>query len=116
MSAKRSHWLSLDIPLTQHPLSKSVDLALFYALLDSAPDSHSNALTLSCSIPHAGDWLLMSSLRGPLVCIYSIVSFVCASCTGSVSLSLVKHLSVLSVMSLQTRLVTTMLGVGGMVT
>ena len=59
-SAGRPEWLSLqdiDVPLTQRALSKSVDLALFDTLLDSAPDSRSRALTLSCSIPHAGDWL-----------------------------------------------------------
>ena len=59
---------------------------------------------------------LMSSLRGLLVGIFSMVSFVCASSIDSVSQSVVKHLSVLSAMSLQIRLVTTMLGVGGMVT
>ena len=60
-AAGRSKWLSLrdvDVPLTQHALSKSVDLALSDVLLDSAPDSRSRALALSCSIPHAGDWLI----------------------------------------------------------
>ena len=59
-TAGRFEWLSLqdvDVPLTQRALSKSVDLALSDALLNSAPDSRLRALTLSCSIPHAGDWL-----------------------------------------------------------
>ena len=59
-TAGRPEWLSLqdvDVPLTQRALSKSVDLALSDALLNSAPDSRLRALTLSCSIPHAGDWL-----------------------------------------------------------
>ena len=59
-TAGRPEWLSLqdvDVPLTQRALSKSVDLALSDALLNSAPASRLRALTLSCSIPHAGDWL-----------------------------------------------------------
>ena len=59
-TARRPEWLSLqdvDVPLTQRALSKSVDLALSDALLNSAPASRLRALTLSCSIPHAGDWL-----------------------------------------------------------
>ena len=59
-SAGRPEWSSLqdiDVPLTQRALSKSLDIALFDAILDSAPDIRSKALTLSSSIPHAGDWL-----------------------------------------------------------
>ena len=59
-AAGRPEWLSLqdvDVPLHQRALSRSIDLASYEALLDSAPDSRSKALTLSCSIPHAGDWL-----------------------------------------------------------
>ena len=59
-SAGRPEWLSvqdIDVPLTQRALSKSLDIALFDAILDSAPNIRSKALTLSSSIPHAGDWL-----------------------------------------------------------
>ena len=59
-SAGRPDWLSLgdvDVPITQHALSKLLDLALFDTVLDSAHDIRSRALALSCSIPHAGDWL-----------------------------------------------------------
>ena len=43
--------------LSQHALAKSLDLALFDTVLDSTHDIQSRALALSCSIPHAGDWL-----------------------------------------------------------
>ena len=60
VAAGRPEWLSLldiDVPLTQRALSKSIDMASFYALLNDAPDTRSRALLLSSSIPHACDWL-----------------------------------------------------------
>ena len=59
-SAGRSEWTSLqsiDVPLHQRSLSKSIDLASYDALVDMAPDTCSKALALSSSIPHACDWL-----------------------------------------------------------
>ena len=41
----------IDIPLQQHPLSHSIDEALFHHLLDSALDSPARALALSSAIP-----------------------------------------------------------------
>ena len=59
-AAKRPEWLFLqdvDVPIHQRALSKSIGLASNEILLDSAHDSPSRVLTLSSSIPHAGDWL-----------------------------------------------------------
>ena len=56
----RPDWVLLqdiDVPLTQHCLSQSIDEASINTLLASAPDSRSQALALSTSIVHAGDWL-----------------------------------------------------------
>ena len=56
----RPDWVLLqdiDVPLTQHCLSRSIDKASLNTLLASARDSRSEALALSTSIIHAGDWL-----------------------------------------------------------
>ena len=59
-AAAKDDWNSLediDVPLHQRPLSRAIDDASFNSLLGSAPDQRSRALTLSTSLPHAGDWL-----------------------------------------------------------
>ena len=56
----RPDWVLLqdiDVPLTQHCLSRTIDEASLNTLLASASDSRSQALALSTSIVHAGDWL-----------------------------------------------------------
>ena len=47
----------IDVPLTQHCLSRTIDETSLNTLQASAPDSRSQALALSTSIVHAGDWL-----------------------------------------------------------
>ena len=47
----------IDVPVTQHSLSRAIDEACFDALLASAPNTRSKVLALSSSIQHAGDWL-----------------------------------------------------------
>ena len=59
-ATERPNWVSLeeiDVPLRQRPLSHCIDQATHQNLLSSAPDIRSNALALSTSLPHAGDWL-----------------------------------------------------------
>ena len=59
-ATERPDWVSLeeiDVPLRQRPLSHCIDQATHQNLLSSAPDIRSNALALSTSLPHAGDWL-----------------------------------------------------------
>ena len=58
--AARPGWRCLDdidVPLRQKCLSQVVDETCFHQLLDSAPACRSQALALSSSLPHAGDWL-----------------------------------------------------------
>ena len=58
--AARPDWLCLediDIPLHQHHLSNAVDEAIYHQLISSSPSTHSQALALSSSLPHAGNWL-----------------------------------------------------------
>ena len=58
--AGKPEWITLqdiDLPLRQRALSRVIDESSYDTLLNSAPDSRSRALALSCSIPHAGDWL-----------------------------------------------------------
>ena len=53
-------WVSLqsiDIPIYHRPHSCCIDKVSFAHLLSSASDEGSKALTLSMSLPHAGDWL-----------------------------------------------------------
>ena len=60
LAADRPDWDSLqsiDIPIHQRPLSRSIDKACFNLLLSSGPDDRSRALILSTSLPHAGVWL-----------------------------------------------------------
>ena len=60
VAASRLDWESIndiDVPITQHSLSRSIDEASFDALLASAPNTRSKALALSSAIQHAGDWL-----------------------------------------------------------
>ena len=47
----------IDVPSHQKPLSWVIDEALYQQLLSSAPTIRSHALAVSCSLPHAGDWL-----------------------------------------------------------
>ena len=47
----------IDVPLRQHSLCHSVDIASYHHLLSEAPDSRCKALALSSAISHAGDWL-----------------------------------------------------------
>ena len=47
----------IDVPLSQHSLSRAIDEAFFADLLATAANPRSNALALSTSIRHAGDWL-----------------------------------------------------------
>ena len=47
----------IDVPLCQKSLSRSIDEACLSTLVEAAPDVRSKALTLSTSLPHAGDWL-----------------------------------------------------------
>jgi hypothetical protein len=56
-AAARPEWVSTDVPLRCHTLSRSIDEASFSLLLARAPDVRSKALALSSAIPHAGDWL-----------------------------------------------------------
>ena len=59
-SAKMPSWCSLediDVPIRQKSLSRLIDEACFNTLVESAPDVRSRALSLSSSLPHAGDWL-----------------------------------------------------------
>ena len=59
-AAARPLWSSIediDVPLQQHFLSYEIDRAAFDILLASAPDRHSRTFVLSCSVPHAGEWL-----------------------------------------------------------
>ena len=48
---------SIDVPIRQRPLLRCIDKVSFDLLLSSASDERSKALTLSTSLPHAGDWL-----------------------------------------------------------
>ena len=59
-AAGHPDWVSLqsiDVPIRQRPLSRCIDKVSFDHLLSSASDERSKALTLSTSLPHAGDWL-----------------------------------------------------------
>ena len=59
-AASRPEWLTIqeiDVPLRQHSLCRSVDIASYHHLLSEAPDSRCRALALSSAISHAGDWL-----------------------------------------------------------
>ena len=59
-AAGHPDWVSLqsiDVPIRQRPLSRCIDKVSFDNLLSSASDERSKALTLSTSLPHAGDWL-----------------------------------------------------------
>ena len=59
-AADRPEWMSIqsiDVPLHQRSLSKSIDRASYDVLADMAPDTRSKALALSSSTPHACDWL-----------------------------------------------------------
>ena len=47
----------LDVPIVQKSFSRIIDQAAFYSLFSSSPTDRSQALLLSTSIPHAGDWL-----------------------------------------------------------
>lgn len=47
----------IDVPLQQKCLSHAINEVCFQQLLNSAPMSRSRTLTLSCSLPHTGDWL-----------------------------------------------------------
>ena len=47
----------IDVPVTQHSLSRAIDKASFDVLLASAPNTQSKAFALSSAIQHAGDWL-----------------------------------------------------------
>ena len=56
----KPQWITLqdiDLPLRQRALSRVIDESSYDTLLNSAPDSRSRALALSCAIPHAGDRL-----------------------------------------------------------
>ena len=60
LAANRPEWIdldSIDVPIRQHPLSISIDEAVYNHLISTAPDTCSRALVLSSSLPHAGDWL-----------------------------------------------------------
>ena len=60
VAAAKPEWAEVDginVPLTQHNLSRAIDEASLNSLLVSASDTRSRALALSTSIPHAGDWL-----------------------------------------------------------
>ena len=67
-AASRPEWLTIqdiDVPLRQHSLCRSVDIASYHHLLSEAPDSRCKALALSLAISHAGDWLnVPSSILG----------------------------------------------------
>ena len=57
-AAEMPDWVSvedIDVPLCQCPLSRKIDEASYGSLLSSAPDTRSRAISLSSSIPHAGD-------------------------------------------------------------
>ena len=59
-ASARPDWVSIqviDVPHSQHSLSRAIDEASFDTLLASAPNSRSKALALSSAIRHAGDWL-----------------------------------------------------------
>ena len=59
-AAGHPDWVSLqsiDVPIRQRPLSRCIDKISFDHLLSSASDERSKALTLSTSLPHAGDCL-----------------------------------------------------------
>ena len=69
IAARREDWSSLeDIepPLKQRPLSQTIDHAIYDEIYAIAPDLRSQALVLSTSNLHAGDWLraLPSSTLG----------------------------------------------------
>ena len=53
----------LETPISQKYLSHVIDDSLYNSLLSSAPDTRHQALALSSSLPHAGDWL--SALPSP---------------------------------------------------
>ena len=57
---KFTSWRSIDdidVPISQHQLSRTVDEARFDSFLQFAPDERSRALALSTSLAHVGDWL-----------------------------------------------------------
>ena len=59
-AAGHPDWVSLqsiDVPIRQRLLSRCIDKVSFNHLLSSSSDERSKALTLSTSLPHAGDWL-----------------------------------------------------------
>ena len=59
-AASRPEWLTIqeiDVPLREHSLCHSVDIASYHHLLSEAPDSRCRALALSSAISHADDWL-----------------------------------------------------------
>ena len=60
LAANRPEWTdfdSIEVPIRQHPLSISIDEAVYDHLISAAPGTRSRALVLSSSLPHAGDWL-----------------------------------------------------------
>ena len=60
VAAAKPEWAEVDdinVPLTQHNLSRAIDEASLNSLLVSASDTRSRALALTNLIPHAGDWL-----------------------------------------------------------
>lgn len=61
--AAKPNWQTHDdinVPCTQHTLSRCIDEALYSQLLVQSP---SKALALSSSLPHAGDWLAVVPSR-----------------------------------------------------
>ena len=62
LAANRPDWvhlsnINIDVPLRQRALSLVIDSASQQQLQDTAPDTRSQALALSTSLQHAGDWL-----------------------------------------------------------
>ncbi len=47
----------IDLPLHKHTLSAAIDECLFKQLITTVPSTWAQALALSSSLPHAGDWL-----------------------------------------------------------
>ena len=58
LASARPDWSSIqgiDVPHSQHSLSRAIDEASFDALLDSALSVRFKALALSSAVHHAGD-------------------------------------------------------------
>ena len=115
--AARPDWQCLediDIPLRQRSFRNAMDESCFQQLLTSAPSSRFRALSLSSSLPHAGDWLNVVPSSSLGLHLYTTVSSAAACATGWGCLSTALHTPAQSAAALRIPTVTTKLDVVAM--